>query len=123
STASDPNTPAVVFGDRRMIASHFAPDAVLETADSTFRRPVEIANALAAMGASRSLRAFRHLSLDLRIVDSTAIDSGRYTMRSKRPGADSLLERGVYVARWRIHAPPLEWMIKQESLRPANRKG
>jgi hypothetical protein len=110
---------AVVLGDRRMIGMQYAPDAVLVTPDSTYRGLVAVANALAELSSSRSLRAFRRRSLALKIVDSTVIDSGSYTLISKRPGADSLLERGVYIANWRMHPPPLVWVIKKEEMRPS----
>src|ERR1019366_6262362 len=43
---------ATVFGDRSMIASHFAPDAVLVTSDSSYMGNFAIANSLAALGTS-----------------------------------------------------------------------
>jgi hypothetical protein len=113
---------ATVIGDRRMIASHYAPDAVLVTSDSSYKGSVAIANALATLGTSKSLKEFNHSSRDLQIADSTVIDSGTYTLISKRPGADSLLERGVYLASWRMHAPPLTWVIRKEELRPSAKR-
>lgn len=113
---------AVVLGDRRMIAMQYAPDAVLVTSESTYSGPVAIANALAALASSRSLRAFSRRSLDVRIIDSSVVDSGTYKLISKRRGADSILETGSYVAKWRIRPPPLVWMIKGEELRPAGQR-
>lgn len=113
---------ATVFGDRRMLATQFAPDAVLVTSDSSYKGSIAIADALAALGTSKSLREFNHSSRGFRIADSIVVDSGTYTLISKRTGADSLVERGVYVTSWRMHAPPLSWMIKKEELRPAVRR-
>jgi hypothetical protein len=113
---------ATVFGDRRMIETQFAPDAVLVTSDSSYKGSVAIANALAALATSKSLREFNHSSRGFRIADSIVVDSGTYTLISKRAGADSLLERGVYVASWRMHAPPLTWVIRKEELRPGAKR-
>ena len=60
---------AIVFGDRRMVASHYAPDAVLVTPESTYTGSAAIANALVALGPPNSLVEFIRTSLDLKIVD------------------------------------------------------
>jgi hypothetical protein len=77
---------------------------------------VAIANGLANLGPAKSLRDFRRRSLVTRIVDSTVIDSGTYVILTKRPGADSLFERGRYATVWRIHAPPMNWLIMHDHL-------
>jgi hypothetical protein len=107
---------AIVFGDRRTIASMYAPEAILATPDSTYRGPVGIANALAAIGPPKSLRDFRRTSLTFRLVDSTVVDSGTYVAVSARKGADSVVERGSYLARWRMHPPPMNWALTNDRL-------
>lgn len=112
---------AMVFGDRRMIASQYTADAVLATPDSAYRGPVAIANALAQLGPPRSLQEFRRTSLDVRIADSTVADSGTFVAISRRAGADSVVERGTYRATWRMRAPPTAWLIEADELHPATR--
>lgn len=114
---------AMVFGDRRMIASHYAPDAVFLTPDTTLTGSVAIANALAAQGPPRSLVEFNRTSIDVTIIDSTVADSGTYKAIAKRAGArDSTIERGSYVATWRVHAPPLHWVITRDEIRPNGKR-
>ena len=113
---------AMVFGDRRMVASMYAPSATLETPDSTYRGSTAIAYALTALGPPKSLRAFNRRSLALRVVDSTVIDSGMYAAVSVRQGADSTVERGSYMAQWRIHPAPMEWMLSSDRLFRAAKK-
>ena len=109
---------AIVFGDRRMIASQYAPDAVLRMPGATHTGSVAIANTLAALGPPKSLKEFKRTSQGTRIADSTVADSGDFVAISKRAGADSLVERGTYVTTWRIHPPPMTWVIKTDELRP-----
>jgi hypothetical protein len=108
---------ATVFGDRRMIASIYAPDAELSTPDSLYRGLAAIANALAALGPPKSLRSFDRMSRTLRIVDSTVIDSGTYVMVSARAGTKSVVDRGSYVSRWRIRPAPAAWVLTYDQLR------
>ena len=107
---------AMVFGDRRTIASMYAPEATLTTPDSSYRGPAGIANALAALGPPKSLRRFERTSLASRIADSTVVDSGTYVAVSARTGADSVTERGSYLARWRVHPPPMYWALTSDRL-------
>lgn len=107
---------AIVFGDRRMIASLYSPEATLTTPDSTYRGLVAIANALAALGPPKSLRSFDRRSLVTTIVDSMVVDSGAYVAVSGRKGADSTIERGSFLTRWRMHPPPMHWVMTSDRL-------
>ena len=114
---------AIVFSDRRMIASMYAPDAELVTPDSTYRGFVAVANRLASLGRTQSLREFNRRSRGLGIIDSVVTDSGTYVAITKRPGADSIVERGSYRTSWRIHAPPLHWVMTRDELHPSGKRG
>lgn len=107
---------AITFGDRRMIASFYTPDAMLSTPDSTYRGVAPIANALAALGPPKSMRAFNRMSVVLRVVDSTVIDSGTYSIVSARQGIDSIVEHGTYMSRWRINPAPMSWTLTSDRL-------
>jgi hypothetical protein len=115
---------AIAFGDRQMIGANFAPDAEVVTPDTTYKGLVAIANGLGRLGRANSLRDFQRRSVTMKIVDSTVIDSGVYVVLTKRPGADSVLERGRYATTWRIHPPPGEWLITHDRLYrdPARKK-
>ena len=114
---------AIAFGDRRIIATFYAPDAILITPDSTRIGIPDITATLAALGRSRSVQRFDRTPVELRIVDSTVVDSGRYVSVSKRAGADSVFERGAYVSTWRMHQAPLNWVMKRDELRPGAKAG
>lgn len=105
---------AIAFGDRRMIATTYAPDAEVITPEKTYTGSMAIASGLGRLGPSNSLAEFRRRSLAMRIVDSTVVDSGVYIVLTKRVGADSVFERGRYATTWRIHAPPLNWLITRD---------
>jgi hypothetical protein len=107
---------AIAFGDRRMIAANYDANADVITPDTTYKGSVAIANGFANLGPAKSLRDFRRRSLVTKIVDSTVVDSGAYVILSKRSGADSLFERGRYATVWRIHAPPMNWLIVHDRL-------
>ncbi len=109
---------AIGFGDSHMIASQFDSAATFSTPDTTYRGR-EIAIVLARMGPTMSLKSFDRLPKVTRVADSVVVDSGAYALFSKRPGADSAVERGAYVTRWRIHAAPLDWLIVSDRLYPA----
>jgi hypothetical protein len=109
---------SIAFGDRRVIASFYAPEAVLVTPDGTRIGVPDIATTLASLGRSRSIQRFDRTPIDIRVIDSTVVDSGRYVSVSKRAGADSVFERGSYVSTWRIHQAPLNWVLKRDELRP-----
>jgi len=113
---------AIVFGDPRMVAAEYAPDAELVTPDSTYRGIVAIANSLTALGRTNSLREFIRTSVVLRFADSTVIDSGTYVALSKRTGADSIVQRGRYATTWRVHPPPMQWAITRDRLYREARK-
>ena len=107
---------AIAYGDRRMIGANFAPDAEVITPEATYKGVVAIANAFGRLGPAKSLRDFRRRSLVMKIVDSSVVDSGVYVVLTKRPGADSVYERGRYATTWRIHPPPMDWLITQDRL-------
>jgi hypothetical protein len=107
---------AIVAGDRRMIGSMYSTDAELVTPESTLRGVVAIANALGSLGRAKSLVAFRRSSRVTRVVGSTVLDSGLYVALTKRPGADSVLERGRYSTWWRVQSGAQDWVITKDHL-------
>ena len=51
-----------------------------------------------------SVKAFDRQSQVLKVVDSTVVDSGIYTVVRRRDRADSTVTRGAYATVWRIRA-------------------
>jgi hypothetical protein len=113
---------AITYGDLRMIATVFAPDAEVITPDTTYRGIPAIVNGFSRLAAGRSLREFQRTSLTAKMVDSTVIDSGVYVVKTKRAGADSLLEKGRYATVWRIMPAPRDWLITRDHLYPDGKK-
>ena len=88
---------ASVRADRQMLTQLYKVDAVLFVGDSAIRGSGAIATAMASVGNANSLRDFSRTSTGRVLRDGAVlVDSGRYVMVSKRPGADSLVERGRY---------------------------
>jgi len=88
---------ASVRADRQMLTQLYKVDAVLFVGDSAIRGSGAIATAMASVGNANSLRDFSRTSTGRALRDGTVlVDSGSYVMVSKRPGADSLVERGRY---------------------------
>lgn len=106
-------------GDLAMIAGLYAPDAVLMLPDSTVRGAPNIAGWLVALARSKSMAGFHRTSSRLTVVDdSTVADSGSYVMVSRRSLTDSVLDPGVYRARWRARPGIGNWVILEDHIIP-----
>jgi ketosteroid isomerase-like protein len=107
---------AITYGDLRMLATLFAPDAEVITPDTTYKGIPAIVNGFGRLAAGKSLLGFERTSLTAKMVDSTVFDSGVYVVKARRTGADSLLEKGRYATVWRIMPPPRDWVITRDHL-------
>lgn len=115
---------AITFGDGRMVAATYASDALLTTPDSVLRGAAQIAAALVTLGRDKSLRNFQRRSTFTRVLDSTVVDSGLYSIVTKRTSADSVLESGRYATTWRVRPSPDNWVILKDRLyRQSLRRG
>ena len=68
-----------------------------------------------------SVKDFQRQPGKTKIVDSTVVDSGVYAVTRQRGGATTR-EIGAYAAEWRIHAPPMDWLMTKDHLYPAKKK-
>jgi hypothetical protein len=107
---------AISLGDRKLIAQKYAAGGRVITADTTFVGSDAISNGLGRLGFKNSLRDFQRSPRVTKVVDSTVVDSGTYAMISKRPGTESLIERGSYASVWRIKPAPLDWFMTEDHL-------
>lgn len=113
----------LVFGDLSTARSNYHPQAELTLADSTVRGAQNIAVALVDFAKTRSMSEFKRTTAAIHAnwADSTAIDSGKYQILTKRAGGSALVETGRFVTVWRLHAPPTEWSIVRDELKPDRR--
>jgi hypothetical protein len=107
---------AITLGDRKLIAEKYASGGRVITSDTTFVGSAAISNGLGRLGAAKSLRDFQRSPRVTRVVDSTVVDSGTYAMISKRPGSESVIERGSYATVWQIRPAPLDWFMIEDHL-------
>ncbi len=110
----------LVFGDLSTARSNYHPQAELVLADSTVRGAQNIAVALVDFARKRSMSEFKRTTTAIHAnwTDSTAIDSGKYQILTKRAGGSALVETGRFVTLWRLHTPPTEWSIVRDELKP-----
>lgn len=104
------------FIDPRLITAAYAPDAVLTTPNGTFTGPDAILNEYKSFGMDGSLKEFSRQSAVLKVIDSTVVDSGRFTVVRARSKTDSTVEHGSYSSVWRIQAPPAQWVMTRDHL-------
>jgi hypothetical protein len=107
------------FGNPRLVAESYSPTAELTTPNGTFVGQAAIVKALAKLGMDGSIKDFQRVSRVMKIVDSSVTDSGTFTIVRQRAGADSSVERGTYASVWRIHPPPMVWVMMSDHLHPA----
>jgi hypothetical protein len=107
---------AISLGDRKLIAEKYAAGGRVITSDTTFVGSAAISNGLGRLGFKNSLRDFQRSPRVTKVVDSTVVDSGTYAMISKRPGSESLIERGSYASVWQIRPAPLDWFMTEDHL-------
>jgi hypothetical protein len=115
-------TAGLVFADEKLLAGSYAPNAELITPNGRFTGTGAILKEFHGFGMDGSVKEFQRRSAALKIVDSTVVDSGSYTVVRKRLGADSTVERGVYASVWRIHPAPMDWVMTRDHLYPSARK-
>ena len=113
---------AFAFVDKNLLASAYSPTAELTTPNGKFTGQTAILKEYQSFGMDGSVKQFNRQSAVLKVVDSTVIDSGTYTVVRKRDRADSTVVRGAYASVWRIHHPPMEWVMTQDHLYPATKK-
>lgn len=109
---------AGVFGDRRMLASIYAPSATLRLGDSTYSGGTPVVTALADFFRRSAITDMVRQSESTNAVDSVYTDSGSYLMVSKRPGTAESHERGRYVAKWRLLPRDPRWSLLSDELTP-----
>lgn len=110
---------AINFGDPRLLATIYSPDAVFAFGDSTYAGVLNVSRALVDMGRRSGLTDFVRMSRSLTgHPDSIYVDSGEYVMHAKRPGGVMRTERGTYAATWRHLGPPSGWVLRRDVLKP-----
>ena len=72
----------VVFGDRKVLLSYYAPSATVRIADTTLTGAQQIANGLVDLGRRTSIREFLRAPYRVHATDSVAVDSGAYLIIS-----------------------------------------
>ena len=110
------------FIDPKLLAAAYAPAAELTTPNGKFTGQVAILKEYQGFGMDGSVKEFQRQSAVLKVVDSTVVDSGTYTVVRKRDRAASTTEHGAYASVWRIQSPPMEWVMTQDHLYPAMKK-
>ena len=108
---------AMTGGDGRMVSSQFEPDATLTLPDTTIKGSVAIARFFVNFSRSRNLNYLERTSNVFSLVDLIASDSGKYISVTKRPGADSIVDRGSFATTWRLH-PDHSWKVVADHLYP-----
>jgi hypothetical protein len=110
------------FADPQLVREAYAPAAQLTTPNGTFTGQTSIVKELSSLGTSGSVKDFQRTSRVMKVVDSTVVDSGTFTIVRRRPGADSVVEHGFYSSEWRIHPPPALWTMTRDHLYETARK-
>ncbi len=107
-------------GDQRMLGTIYAPDAVLQTPDSSYRGVAGVAAELIALARRTGMADFVRTSLVTVILkDSTVGDSGTYVITSKREGAaPKVVQRGRYGATWKVRPEGEDWLLVSDRLHP-----
>jgi hypothetical protein len=109
----------VVFGDRKVLLSYYAPSATVRIADTTLTGAQQIANGLVDLGRRTSIREFLRAPYRVHATDSVAVDSGTYGILMQREGGPRREERGTYVTTWHRTANPQQpWVILRDVLKP-----
>jgi hypothetical protein len=108
--------------DPKLILGAYSPTAELVTPNGKFTGQTAIVKEFQSFGMDGSVREFNRQSLVLKVVDSTVADSGYYQVTRKTARADTTVERGAYAAVWRIHPPPMEWVMTEDHLYAAKKQ-
>ena len=108
--------------DPKLIVGAYAPDAELTTPNGKFTGTQAIVKEFQSFGMDGSVKDFNRQSFRLKVVDSTVIDTGTYYVTRKKGAGQPVTEQGAYAAVWRIHPPPMEWVMTKDHLYPASKK-
>ena len=112
-------TAMMVNGDARSIVAMYVPDAKLTLPDTTVHNAPSIATRWVSLAQGKSMADFQRSSLAMSILDdSTLADSGSYLMILRRSPRDSVLERGLYTAKWRARPGVGNWVILEDQIIP-----
>lgn len=106
----------LAFRDSKLLMSFYAPDAELTTPNGTFTGKAGIIKEYESIGMDATVSEFQRQSMVLRIVDSTVVDSGVYTAVKKGNRGTTTSETGAYASVWRIHPPPMDWVMSKDHL-------
>ena len=112
----------LAFVDPRLIQGAYSPTAEFTTPNGKFTGNAEILKEYQSFGMDGSVKDFQRVSAAMKVVDSTVVDSGTYTVLRKRTPGDSTVEHGVHASIWRIHPAPMAWVMTRDRLYPAARK-
>ena len=111
----------LAFRDAKLLASFYAPDAVLTTPNGTATGKQAILKEYASFAMDGSVSEFTRESTVLQVVDSTVLDSGSYIAKRKG-GRGPTTETGAYASVWRIHPPPMDWVMTKDHLYSPKKK-
>ena len=112
-------TAMMVNNDARSIVALYIPDATLILPDSTVHNAPAIATRWVALAQAKAMADFQRSSVAMSVLDdSTLADSGSYLMILKRTPRDSVLERGLYTAKWRARPGVGNWVMPEDHIIP-----
>ena len=109
------------FLDPKLQVAAYSPTAELTTPNGTFIGTTAILKEYRSFGMDGSVKSFERRSALTKIVDSTVVDSGTYTVVRARTRTDSTVEHGAYASVWRIHPQPMDWVMSRDHLYPVTK--
>jgi ketosteroid isomerase-like protein len=102
--------------DAKLLAAFYAPDAVLTTPNGTAKGKDAILREYRSFAMDGSVAEFQRQSIVLQVTpDSMVLDSGAYIAKRKG-GRGTTTETGAYASVWRIHPPPMDWVMSKDHL-------
>lgn len=108
----------MVNHDFRLLAAFYSPDAEFTTPRGRVRGKSAIVQEYRNLAMDGSVQDFQRLSNVLKLVDSTVVDSGQYIVVRKKSRSETAQETGAYASVWRIHPPPMDWVMFRDRLYP-----
>ena len=112
-------TAMMVNNDARSIIGLYVPDATLILPDTTVHNAPAIATRWVNLAQGKAMADFQRSSVAMSVLDdSTLADSGSYLMILRRSPKDSVLERGLYTAKWRARPGVGTWVILEDHIIP-----